>query len=199
MLLHPNLAHFAIALPVVTSVFGLLYLATRKDGLSMITARMLVVTALVMIAAWYTGSKAGPEISDYLSSAGKHELMEHKKLGLYLAIAFSMIAVLSFIACQFKKFAIQAIAILLLFGATAMVFVQSDHGGKIVYKYGMPFQSYMIQDSLKEATSTAEGTEDCDEKVEAYQDAVDNINALSEEVGAKFFAPAGNEENGDEE
>ena len=53
----------------------------------------------------------------------------------------------------------------------------------------------MIKDSLKEATSTAEGTEDCDEKVEAYQDAVDNINAMSEEVEAKFYAPASTTED----
>lgn len=182
MLLHPPLAHFAIALPVVTAVFGLLFLITRKEGLSKITARMLVVTALVMIAAWYTGSKAGPEIFDYLSKDGKHELIEHKNLGLYLAIAFSVIAVLQFLGCQLKKFAIQAVAILLLFAATAMVFVQGKDGGEIVYNYGMPFKAYMMQDTLKEAASTAEGTDECDEKVEAYEDAVDSINSLSEEV-----------------
>ena len=194
MLIHPPLAHFAIALPVITSVFGLLYLATRKEGMSKITARMLVVTALVMIAAWYTGSKAGPQIFDYLSSAGKHELLEHKKLGLYLAIAFSVIAVIQFLGCQLKKFAVQAVAIVLLLGATVMVFVQGDHGGKIVYNYGMPFKAYMMQDTLKEAASTAEDTDECDEKVEAYEDAVDNINSLSDEVQAIYGAPAKAEE-----
>lgn len=186
MLLHPPLAHFAIALPVVTAVFGLLYLITKKESLSKITARMLFVTALVMIGAWYTGSKAGPEIYDYLSAAGKHELIEHKNLGLYLAIGFSILAVLQFLGCQLKRFAIQSIAILLLIAATVMVFIQGKHGGEIVYNYGQPFKAYMMQDTLHEAAATAEDTEDCDEKVEAYEDAVDTINAMSEEVQAIY-------------
>ncbi|UFS62457.1 hypothetical protein LOH54_12515 [Sulfurimonas sp. HSL-3221] len=186
MLLHPPLTHFAIALPVVTAVFGLLFLITRKEGLSKITARMLVVTALVMIAAWYTGSKAGPEIFDYLSKDGKHELLEHKNLGLYLAIAFSLIAVVQFLGCQLKKFAIQAVAILLLFAATVMTFVQGKDGGEIVYNHGMPFKAEMMLSTLKEAGATAEDTEDCDEKVEAYEDAVYNINTLSGEVQAIY-------------
>ena len=186
MLLHPPLTDFAVALPVITSVFGLAYLATKKEGLSKITARMLFVTALVMIATWYTGTKAGPQIYDYLSNAGKHELIEHKNLGLYLAIAFSVIAVLQFIGCQLKKFALQAVAIILLFGATAMIYVQGKHGGHIVYNYGMPFKAYMIQDTLKEAYATAEDTEECDEKVEAYEDAIDTIDSLSEEVQAIY-------------
>lgn len=187
MVLHPPLVHFAIALPVVTSVFGLLYLFTKKEGLSKITSRLLVLTALAMIAAWYTGSKAGPEIYDYLSDAGKHELIEHKNLGLYLAIAFSAIAILQFLGCQLKRFALQAVAILLLIAATAAVFVQGKHGGEIVYNYGQPFKAYMMQDTLHEAAATAEDADDdCDAKVEAYEDAVDDIDSLSEEVQAIY-------------
>jgi len=186
MLLHPPLVHFAIALPVVTAVFGLLFLITRKEELSKITTRLLVVTTLVMIAAWYTGSKAGPEIFDYLSSAGKHELLEHKNLGLYLAIAFTVIAVLQFLGCLLKKYALQAVAILLLIAATVMTFVQGKHGGEVVYNYGMPFKAEKMQSALKDAAATAEEAEDCDGKVEAYEDAIDNINSLSDEVQAIY-------------
>ncbi len=189
MLLHPPLAHFAIALPVVTAVFGLLYLFTKKEGLSKITARLLVFTAIAMIAAWYTGSKAGPEIYDYLSDAGKHELIEHKNLGLYLAIAFGALAVLQFLGCQLKKFSLQAVAIVLLFAATAFVFVQGKHGGEIVYNYGQPFKAHVIMDTLNEAVSTADNTEECDEKVEAYEDAVDEAASMSEEIQAIYGEP----------
>jgi len=190
MLIHPSVVHFAVALPVITSVFGLLYLATRKEALSKTTALMLILTALVMIVAWYTGSKAGPKIFDYLSSDGKHELLEHKSLGMYLAIAFSVIAVIQFLGSQLKKFAVEVIGILLLLGATAMVFVQEGHGSHIVYNYGMPFKAYMMQDTLKEAAATAEDAEDCDGKVGAYEDAVDSINSLSDEVQEIYGAPA---------
>jgi uncharacterized membrane protein len=182
MMIHPATAHFAMALPVVASVFGLAYLYSKTEIMSKIATRTTLVAALAMIAAWYTGSQAGPEIYDYLSEAGKHELVEHKQLGLYLAIAMGIIALIQITGCKMKNFGLQALAIILLLGATATTFLQGKHGGELVYNYGMPFKAYMIEDSLHEATANAEATEDCDEKVEAYEDAIDDITSLSEDV-----------------
>jgi len=182
MMIHPATVHFAMVLPLVASVFGLAYLYTRTELMSKIAARTTLVAALAMIAVWYTGSQAGPQIFDYLSEAGQHELKEHKELGLYLAIAMGIIALIQMAGCKLKKFSLEVIAILLLLGATATTFLQGKHGGEIVYNYGMPFKAYMIEDSLHEATANAEATEDCDEKVEAYEDAIDDITSLSEEV-----------------
>jgi uncharacterized membrane protein len=67
-MLHPATAHFAVVLPVVASVFGLIYLYTRSEGMSKLSTRVLLFATLAMIAAWYTGSQAGPEIYDYLSA-----------------------------------------------------------------------------------------------------------------------------------
>jgi len=195
MMLHPATAHFAIALPVVASVFGLIYIFTRTEGMSKISSRLTLVAALAMIAAWYTGNQAGPQIYDYLSSGGKHELLEHKEMGLYLAVAFGFIALLKIAGCRMKKFAIELLAILLLLGATLATFAQGKDGGEIVYEYGQPFKAHMIQNSLKEATATAEDAQECDEAVEAYEDAIDNINMLSEEVSAIY----GDEEEEEEE
>jgi len=182
MIIHPATVHFAMVLPLVASVFGLAYLYTRTELMSKIAARTTLVAALAMIAVWYTGSQAGPQIFDYLSEAGQHELKEHKELGLYLAIAMGIIALIQMAGCKLKKFSLEVIAILLLLGATATTFLQGKHGGEIVYNYGMPFKAYMIEDSLHEATANAEATEDCDEKVEAYEDAIDDITSLSEDV-----------------
>ncbi|WP_457747813.1 DUF2231 domain-containing protein [Sulfurimonas sp.] len=196
MMLHPATAHFAIALPVVASVFGLIYMVTKTEGMSKISSRATLIAALAMIAAWYAGNQAGPQIYDYLSEAGKHELVEHKELGLYLAIAMGIIAVIKMVGCKMKNFAIEALAVVLLLGATLTTFAQGKDGGEIVYKYGQPFKAYMMQDSLKEAAATAEDTEDCDAKVEAYEDAIDDIGMLSEEVSAIYGAP---EDEGEEE
>jgi len=186
MLLHPPVTHFAIVLPFVAAVFGIIYLFSRSEGMSKLSTRVFVVTAVAVIAAWYTGSKAGPQIFDYLSSTGKHELLEHKKLGEYLAIAFGIIAVLKFAGCLLKKFAIEAVAVILLLAATAMIFVQGKDGGEIVYNYGQPFKAPTILDTLKEASATAEESEECDAKVEVYEDAMDTIGSLSEEVQAIY-------------
>ncbi len=182
MMIHPATVHFAMVLPVVASAFGVAYMISRTQTMSKILARTTLVAALAMIAAWYTGNQAGPQIFDYLSEAGKHELLEHKELGLYLAIAMGIIALLQIIGCKLQKFGIQVLATLLLIGTMFTTFLQGKDGGELVYNYGMPFKAYMMEDSLKEAAATADESEDCDTQVEAYEDAIDDIASMSEEV-----------------
>lgn len=182
MMIHPAIVHFAMVLPVVASVFGLIYLFKRDEATSKLSSRAIVVAALAMIAAWYTGDQAGPAIYDYLSEAGQHELREHKELGLYLAIAMGVIAIIKFIGCKMKNFGIEALAVILLFGATLVTFAQGKDGGEIVYNHGMPFKAYMIQDSLKDAQNDAEEAEDDSEKLEVYEDVLDDIKMISDDV-----------------
>jgi uncharacterized membrane protein len=198
-MLHPAAAHFAMVLPVVASVFGLIYIFTRSEGMSKISSRATLVATLAMIGVWYTGNQAGPVIYDYLSEAGQHELLEHKELGLYLAIAMTIIALIKIAGCKMKNFAIEALAIVLLFGATATTFLQGKDGGEIVYNYGMPFKSYMIEDTLNEAVSEAEAEEEDSAKVEIYEDAIDDIKMISEEVDAIYGNDEENKEHEEEE
>jgi len=197
-MLHPATVHFAMVLPVVASVFGLIYLVKRDELMSKISSRATLIAALAMIGVWYTGNQAGPEIYDYLSKAGKHELMEHKALGLYLAIAMGIIAVLKIAGCLMKKFIIEAVAIVLLLGATVVTFAQGKDGGEIVYNYGMPFKAYMIEDSLKDAYNDAEDAEEDEEKLEIYEDALDDIATISQSVD-KVYGNESIEEEGEEE
>jgi len=199
MMLHPATAHFAMVLPVVASVFGLIYLYTRSEGMSKISSGTTLFAALAMIGVWYTGNEAGPLIYNYLSEQGKHELMEHKSLGLYLAIAMGVIALLKIAGCQMKKFALEALAVILLVVVTATTFLQGKMGGELVYNYGMPFKSHMIEKTLKKASANAEDAEESDEIVEFYEDAVDEINALSEKVDKIYGNPPKEEETEDEE
>ena len=136
MMLHPAAAHFAIVLPVVASVFGFIYLVTRSEGMSKISTRTFAIAALGAIAAWYTGSQAGPEAYPLLSSEGQHKLLEHKTLGMYLAVTFAVIALIKFAGCKMNKFGIEAVAVILLLGATATTFVQGKEGGELTYEYG---------------------------------------------------------------
>ncbi len=166
-MLHPAAAHFAIVLPVVASIFGLIYLFTRSEGMSKISSRLLVFAALGVIAAWYTGSQAGPDAYPLLSDEGQHELIEHKTLGLYLAIAFGVIAVIKFIGCQLKKFGIEALAILLLLGATAVTFVQGKDGGELTYEYGAGVEKHADGlDCLENPGDYIEETDTADEDEE---------------------------------
>lgn len=181
-MLHPATAHFAIALPLVASVLGAIYLAKRNEGMAKLSSFAIVVTAIAIGVAWYTGNQAGPKIFQFLSEGGKHELLEHKQLGLYLAIAMAVIAVIKVIGCQMKKFALEALAIIATFIIAGTVLLQGKHGGELVYEYGQPFKAPLIHDTLKEAAATAEDEEDCDAKVEAYEDAIDSISEINDNV-----------------
>ncbi len=198
-MLHPPIVHFAVVLPLVALVFGLIYLFKRDEGMSKLSSRAALIAAFAMIGAWYTGNQAGPEIYDYLSEAGQHELMEHKALGFYLAIAMSVIAVIKIAGCRLKIFAIEALAVVLLFGATLTTFAQGKDGGEIVYNYGMPFKSYMIQDSIKDALLEAEEAEDESEKLELYEDLFDDIQMISDDVDTIYGNEPEEEQEEDEE
>lgn len=186
MMIHPATAHFAMVLPVVASTFGVIYLLKKNAMIGKITDISLLIAALAVIGVWYTGSQAGPQVYDYLSSAGKHELVEHKELGLYLAIAFAILAGLKLVGTKLKNFTIEMVTILLLLVATVMIFVQGKHGGEIVYDHGMPFKAYMIQDALHDASSEAEDAESDEDRVEIFQDAIDDIESMSEEINKLY-------------
>lgn len=185
-MIHPATAHFAMVLPIVTTIFGIAYLITKTESMSKITSRLTLISALAMIGVWYTGSQAGPQIYDYLSEAGQATLIQHKGLGLYLAIALSIIAVIQLVACKLQKHIIQVVVVLLLAGVSATTLFQGKLGGEIVYKHGTPFKSYMIMDSLNEATQNAQEAESDESKVEAYEDAIDDITMLNEEIDAMY-------------
>ena len=186
MMLHPATVHFAIALPVVASIFGIIYLINKNEIMGKLSSGFTFFSAIAMIVAYYTGYQAGPEIYDYLSEAGQHELLEHKELGLYLTISFVIIAAIKSIGCQKKNFMLESIAIILLLVATATTFMQGKDGGEIVYEHGMPFKSYMIEDSLSEASITANETENIEEKLDAYVSAHEDVKLISEEIDALF-------------
>ena len=182
MMLHPATAHFAIALPLVASVIGAIYFAKRNEGMAKLSSFAIVITAIAIAVAWYTGNQAGPKIFDFLSPEGKHELLEHKQLGLYLSIAMAIIAVVKVAGCQMKKFALEAVAIIATFVIAGIVLLQGKEGGEIVYDNGQPFKAYMILDTLKEAAVAAEEEEECDAKVEVYEDALDSVTEIDENV-----------------
>jgi uncharacterized membrane protein len=189
MMLHPATVHFAMVLPLVASVFGVIYLFTKSEGMSKISSRATLIAALAMIGVWYTGNEAGPQIYNFLSEHGKQELLEHKALGLYLAIAISIVAILKFVGCMMKKFILEAIAIILLVLVTVATFAQGKMGGEIVYNHGMPFKSYKIQNTLNKAYLEAEDAEDSDEQVEIYEDAIDAIDSISKKADKIYGNP----------
>ncbi len=192
MMIHPATVHFAMVLPVVASAFGIVYMITKTETMSKISARTALIAALAMIGVWYTGEKiAGPEVYGFLDAAGKAELLEHRDLGRYLAVAMAIVALIQIAGCKMRKSGIQIAGILLTIGVMAVTFLQGKHGGEIVYEHGNPFQvaqleKYMASDDFDMA--------DDDEKVELIQKQISIINKTTcEKIGCEAEEQEGNQ------
>lgn len=189
MMLHPATVHFAMVLPLVASLLGVLYILTRNRGVSTLSLWATFLAAVAMGIAWYTGSEAGPAVYDYLSERGQAELLEHKRLGLYLALSLCAIFLLQILGSKLGKFIIETLAIALLLTATLVTFVQGNDGGEIVYKHGMPFKALIMEELINDAVAEAQEAQSADEKVEIYEEAVESIRMHSKDVDKLYSSP----------
>jgi uncharacterized membrane protein len=136
MVLHPATAHFAVALPVISLVLGLLYLIKPTEIMSKLSTRFLVFSALFIVIAYFTGKEDGEEVYKFLSAEGKELLLQHKDYGTYLAISLPIIAILKIFGCKKENFKVEILAIFLLALVTAGTFYQGKIGGDLTYTYG---------------------------------------------------------------
>lgn len=136
MLLHPPLVHFAIVLPLMALFFQITYSVSNNYIYSQWSARILVIAAFVMIAAWYTGDLQGPDVYPLLSEEGQATLKEHKNIGLYLMIATIALALVKFVACKARNLILETIVLIGLLSISSALAYQGLIGGDVVYKYG---------------------------------------------------------------
>jgi len=194
MMIHPATVHFAMILPVVAATFGTLYLFNRSEVMAKISARTALVAAIAMIGVWYTGEKiAGPEVFGLLDAAGKAELLEHRNLGRYLAIAMTFVALIQIIGCRMKKSGIQIFGILLTIVVMGVTFLQGKHGGEIVYKYANPFEITQLKNYI--ANNEDFDMADDDEKVGLIQKEITILNKTTcEKIGCAEKEKKNNEQ-----
>ena len=136
ILFHPPLVHFAIVLPLMALFFQITYSVSNNYIYSQWSARILVVSALVMVAAWYTGGLQGADVYPFLSEEGQTTLKQHKNIGLYLMIATIVLAVLKFVACKARNVVLETIVLIGLLSISSALAYQGLIGGDVVYKYG---------------------------------------------------------------
>jgi len=135
-MLHPALAHFAVSLPIISLVLGLLYLFKPSEMMSKISTRFLVFSAIFVVAAYFTGKEDASEVFEYLSADAKGLLSQHAQLGLYLAIAMGLTAVVKMYGCLKNMFKVEIIAIVLLLLASGAILYQGKMGGALTFEHG---------------------------------------------------------------
>jgi len=141
-MLHPAAAHFAISLPIISLVLGLLYLFKPSEMMSKISTRFLVFAAIFVVVAYFTGKNDAKEVFEFLSSDAKGVLVEHAKLGQYLAITMVAVALIKMFGCFKKMFKIELFAVILLAVLSAGILSQGKMGGELTFKYGAHVEKF---------------------------------------------------------
>ncbi len=135
-MLHPAIAHFAISLPIISLVLGLLYLFKPSELMSKITSRFFVFAAVFAVAAYFTGKNDAQEVFEFLSNDAKSVLVQHAQLGLYLAISMVVIAVVKFIGCKKNIFKLEILSVVLLLLLSGATLYQGKMGGQLTFEHG---------------------------------------------------------------
>jgi len=163
-MLHPAIAHFAISLPIISLVLGLIYLYKPNELMSKISTRFLAFGAIFVVFAYFTGKEDASEIFKYLSSDAKAVLIQHAQLGLYLAIGMTLVSLIKMFGCYKKIFKAEIVAVVLLLLLSGATLFQGKMGGELTFEYGAHVSGYADgQKCIKEAAEMEDDDEDEDE------------------------------------
>lgn len=142
LLLHPPLVHFAIVLPLVALFFQISYSVSNNYIYSQWASRLLIIAAVFMVAAWYTGGLQGQDVYPLLSDDGQAILKQHKDIGFYLMVVTIILAIVKFIACKARNVVLETIVLIGLLAASSALAYQGFIGGDVVYKHGGGVENY---------------------------------------------------------
>jgi len=136
MILHPATAHFAIVLPIIATIIGVLYILKPSETVSKVSAIFILFAAIFIAFAYFAGKEDGAEVYKFLSLEGKALLKEHAKLGQYLAISMGIVAIIELFGFYKKLFKVEILAVVLLASVAGTTLYQGKMGGELTYTYG---------------------------------------------------------------
>ena len=134
-LIHPAVVHFAIAIPVIVLLLEFYNLFAKRKSIGGFSFLLLIITVVVLIAAYLTGGVDAKEAYDLLSSDGQAELKAHKLLGVYVLFASVAVVIFKLLAMTGKGF-FRFMFFITLIGLIAITLKQGKEGGELVYEYG---------------------------------------------------------------
>ncbi len=135
-MLHPATAHFAVVLPIIALLLGMAYLIKPSELMSKISTRFMLFSTIFLVVAFFTGKTDGSEAYILLPDAGQTLLLQHKDLGLYLAIAMGIATLVKLFGCFKKVIKAEIFAVILTAIIAGGILYQGKMGGELTYTYG---------------------------------------------------------------
>jgi uncharacterized membrane protein len=180
-LMHPPVDHLAIAIPILVLFIEIINLITKKRALGVLSFVLLLIGAVAVTAAYFTGVHDGKEVFDALTQAGQSELKTHKLLGSYLVIASIVVLVFKLLSALIKKGMMKILYFLVLLVFVAFILKQGKDGGELVYTHGANVQR--VADIDSELFDTKEELDELKEKMKSTSEkAAEQIEAVKETV-----------------
>jgi uncharacterized membrane protein len=198
LLMHPPIDHFIIALPVIILLLELVNLIVKKRAIGVTSFFLLILTVVVAIAAYLTGSVDGKEAFPLLNEAAQSELKEHKLLGTYLIFVSVIVLVFKLLSSMIQRGLMKALYLFVLVLFVAGILKQGKDGGELVYEYGVNVEKVQeldselddlkeeleeLQDDGKKDEPAVKVEETVEKKIEVVKkDVVENVKKAATEV-----------------
>jgi len=141
--LHPLIIHFPIALLVSAAIIDSIGMVLKNQEIWRRGAMGLYVGgALGAVLAWWTGTSAADSV--FLPTDANALLTEHSDLGhyvLYFFLAYGILRVTMFLLKLDTKALFRTSSYVVGLAGIVLVYVTADHGGQLVYQYGVGVQA----------------------------------------------------------
>ena len=165
-LIHPAVAHFIIAIPVLILLLEIINIFMGKKAIGGVNFFFLFLVVITSIGAYLTGMVDG-KAAEIVDEVAKAELMEHKLLGTWLMLASGVVFLFKLLSVITQNGVIKMFYIIVLAGFVAGIFNQGKEGGTLVYSYGLNVDAVREMD---------------DQIFELKDEIVDLKNAISKET-----------------
>lgn len=211
-LMHPPVAHFIIALPVIVLLLEIVNLIAKKRAIGVTSFFLLLLTLVAAVAAYYTGGVDGKAAWDILTQDGQTAVKAHKLFGTYLLLASVIVLLFKLLSALVQRGLMKAVYLVVLIFFVAGILKQGKEGGELVYTHGanvkivktMDDKMFEIQDELndyiaeekeaeEEAAQAAKAAKA--QKAEAPAEETSTEKAVSEETPAAETTPEAKEES----
>ncbi len=138
--LHPMIVHFPIALLITGFLSDIAGLATKREFFSQAGFLMLVLGALGLVAAYFTGEQAGDAIIE--TGALKQALEIHEDSATLTLWAVIVATAFRIFLVLFKKYAgaLKMVSLTLVFLSVLALARTGYYGGELVYKHAAGVQ-----------------------------------------------------------
>ena len=135
--IHPCVIHLAVALPIVIVLMEIVNLVVKKRTLGVFSFVLMILLALILFAAYLTGSVDADNAKAALTGDAKTLFEAHKLQGIYLVYGAAVLVLIKLLSVLIRKTAMRVIFLIFLLAFTALTVNTAKKGKELVFTYGI--------------------------------------------------------------